>query len=505
MIAPDPSQLGLRQTSGATPARLDPAIGVSFPAFSLGPWFRKLFGKLFGTGLGFSVPALVALSGCPGAHAPSVGCGKDIDCKGSRVCTDGACVVAPLTGEAGEAPKHVLQPAPEERSAAKPSAGQGERWFRGGPGHAGATTAIGPTVEPRILWEVDLDAVVFATPTLVELEGELVAFVGTHGGRFVGVTVEGERAGELRFDLKLGGQVWGTAARSRPGADHTVLYVGNDEDTLFAIDPSAEDPRGAKDGPALLWRKRLGNCAQTHAPGPEGARCDVDGGPTVGPDGDLFVGADGVYRLSPEGDIRWHWPPEEVSERPKHVFSTPVLTADGKVYFGGQDGNVTALDAETGEQRWQYSVRADVDGSGVIGPEGAFFVGADDGRVHALRSDGSLRWSFVAQRDIRSSLGVGPDGSLYVSSFDGNLYSLEPSGEVAWVLPTGGIIHASPVVDADGTVFVGSQDDHLYAVSPKGEVLWALDLGADIDSSVVISDSGVLIVGSDDGVLRALK
>jgi outer membrane protein assembly factor BamB len=438
--------------------------------------------------------ALLGLCACPPTHPPSNGCAKDTDCKSERICVQGSCVAPPVAE-----PAVAAEPDPPPP---KPSAGQGERWFRGGPGHAGASKAVGPTREPSELWQVELGAVVFATATLAQGPEGLTAYVGTHAGRFVGVIVGGEQAGTINLDLDLGGRIWATAATKGEG-EALRLYVGNDDDTLFALAPAAEgDAR-------VVWQKRLGNCENTRSPGPEGARCDVDGGPTIGPSGDLFVGADGVYRISPDGDIRWHWPNEEQEERPKHVFSTPVVTADGRVYFGGQDGFVTALSAETGEQQWQYTVRADVDGSGVIGPDGALFIGADDGRIYALRPDGSLRWSFVAQRDIRSSLGIAPDGTVYATSFDRNLYSLAPSGEVNWVLPTGGVIHSSPVVDADGTVYFGSQDDHLYAVSPAGKVLWTLDVGADIDSSVAIveggNEAGTLVVGCDDGTLRALR
>jgi outer membrane protein assembly factor BamB len=435
------------------------------------------------------------LCGCPATHPPSAACGKDTDCKGDRICIDGDCV-APSTGPSdgdGGAREH----APE----AKPTAGQGQAWFRGGPGHAGASAAVGPKREPSLRWSVELGAVVFATPTLVTTATGTVAYVGTHGGHFVGVVVDGEQAGTIVLDLELGGRIWATAAAHGEG-DALRLYVGNDDDTLFSIAPNA-DAEGKGEGDARIsWRKRLGNCESTRAPGPEGARCDVDGGPTLAPDGDLFVGADGIYRLAPDGEIRWHWPPSDIQPRAKHVFSTPVL-ADDHVYVGGQDGFVTALAAETGAQQWQYTVQADVDGSGVIGPDGTFFIGADDGRIYSIRSDGSLRWSFVAQRDIRSSLGIAPDGTVYATSFDGNLYSLAPSGEVNWVLPSGGVIHSSPVVDIDGYVFFGSQDDHLYAVSSVGKVEWAIDLGADVDSSVAISDAGTLVIGCDDGTLRA--
>jgi outer membrane protein assembly factor BamB len=365
-------------------------------------------------------------------------------------------------------------------------------------------------------WEVDLGAVVFATPTVVAGEsGESVAYVGTHSGRFVGVAVAGARAGEIVLDLDLGGRIWGTAAADDEGR----LFVGSDDDKLYGIDPAAEK---------VLWALPLGSCQPTRAPGPEGARCDVDGGPTLGPKGDLFVGADGVYRVSRDGEIRWHWPSEATQKpveeqgdgkkdggakskpKPKkpiegaHVFSTPLVTEDGKIYFGGQDGYVTSLDHD-GMERWRYKVGrgTDVDGSPGWDEDGGIFVGADDGRVLALRSDGSLRWSFLAQKDIRSSVGVGPDGTLYVTSFDRNLYALSPGGEVRWVLPTGGILHSSPVVDARGTVYFGSQDDHLYAVSPEGEVRWAVEFPGDVDASVSLAPDGTLVVGCDDGRLRA--
>jgi outer membrane protein assembly factor BamB len=349
---------------------------------------------------------------------------------------------------------------------------------------------VGPVETPKLAWDVDLGSVVFSTPTIADgPDGEPTAYVGTHGGRFVGVALAGARAGKLVLDLTLGGRVWATAAVDDGG----VLYVGDDDDTLYAIDPKKGE---------IIWKKQLGDCEPTRAPGPEGARCDVDGGPTLAADGDLYVGADGMYRITREGDVVWHYTADE--ERPKHVFSSPAVGTDGSVYFGGQDGFVTAL-ASDGSERWRYKVTADVDGSPALGPDGEVYVGADDGRVYALRRDGSLRWSFVAQKDIRSAVTTTPQGRIYVSSFDGNLYALEASGEVVWVFSAGGVIHSSPVVDAAGTVYVGSQDDHLYALTPKGKVRWKLVLPQDVDSSVAIAEDGTIVFGCDDGHLRAYR
>ncbi len=429
------------------------------------------------------VPAAVfcvlsAVLGCrpEATPAPKTGCTKDLDCKGERICVDSLCVDTD--------PKDALQ-----GQAAEP-ASPDDSWRRGGPAGDRPSRGRGPLDAPKTAWEVDLGSVVFARPTLgSDEQGRTVAYVGTHAGRFVGAIADGPDAGSIVTDLTVGGMVWSTAAQDRQGR----LYVGADDDTLYAIEPGASK---------ILWSKKLGDCNPARAPGPEGARCDVDGGPTIGPDGDLYVGADGVYRITTAGAVLWHWPAD--GERAKHVFSSPLVTKEGLVVFGGQDGFVTALNSD-GTQAWRYKVGADVDGSAAAGIDGSIYIGADDGRMFALRTDGSLKWSFVSQSDIRSSVAVAADGTIYLSSFDGNLYSLDPAGNVHWMLPTGGRIAASPVLDADEVVYVGSQDDRLYAVTPEGKVRWNVEFPTDIDSSVAVTDAGTLVVGSDDGKLRGLR
>ncbi len=436
----------------------------------------KSAGKRKFTGLaGFCGAAL--LLGCPETEHPEEvsGCRRDTDCKGERICEAGVCV----------APRQATANSPV---IVAPLVAGG--WRRGGPGRPDQALGTGPEGQPQIVWDVDLGAVVFASPTLAKVGGEVMALVGTHAGRFVGVVVEGARAGQVALDLNLGGMGWATAAVAEGRAE-----VGADDDTLYASDLTAK---------TVAWTLKVGNCGETRAPGPEGARCDADGGPTIGADGDLYLGADGVYRVGRDGKIRWHYP-ADAALKAKHVFAAPLVAGDGNVYVGSQDGLILSLRAADGTLRWTYNVRADVDGGPAMGEDGNLYVGADDGRLYALRSDGSLRWSFVAQKDIRSAAAVAASGAVFVGSFDGNLYALASNGDVKWVLPTGGKIAGSPVLDAAGTIYVGSQDDHLYAVSAKGRVLWTVELPGDVDASVAITDSGVLVVGCDDGHLRALK
>ena len=442
-------------------------------AFPLGP-----FGSVF---LG------LALLGCHRAPGTEAGCSKDTDCKAQRVCEDGRCVAA------APAPMEQSVTAPSESAPIPPPKVVRLEWWRGGPGSVKPLTVKGPVKAPDKAWDVDLGTVVYATPRIAThpkvAGGAPVAYVGTHGGRIVGIVVSGALEGQTVFDVRVEGRVWAS-----PAIADGILYVGSDHDRLYAFEIATRD---------LKFELKLGKCRETRAPGPEGARCDVDGGPTLGPDGDLYVGADGIYRISPRGTVRWHYPKDE--DKPKHVYSTPVVTSDGMLYVGGQDGHVTALEAGTGALKWRYKVVADVDGSPAMATDGTVFVGADDGRVYALRSDGSLRWSFVAQDDVRSSVASGPGDRLYVTSHDGNLYALKTSGEVEWVLGTAGKLQSSPVVDAEGVVYFGGQDAYLYAVSHAGKVLWRVEMPEQVDSSVAIADDGTVVVGCDDGHLRAFR
>jgi outer membrane protein assembly factor BamB len=428
---------------------------------------------------------------CGESRPPSAGCAKDVDCKGTRICRDAVCIEPPaedLASARGDA----AGDSAKALDGADAAAG-GPRPHRGGPAPLGPLTMVGPKTDPTPQWEVALGAPIVASALLVDREAVQVAFVGTHAGRFVGVTTAASGstpAGSIVIDVPIGGRIWSTAAQLQDGS----VVVGSDDDVLVAIDPAAGTER---------WRVKLGSCAATRAPGPEGARCDVDGGPTVGDDGDVYVGSDGVYRLRPDGTMIWKWP--ATVERPSHVYSSPVLDRRDGLVVGAQDGWVTRLRRSDGAESWRYKIGADVDGTAAILSDDTVVIGADDGRVHAIRSDGSLRWSFLAQRDIRSAIALGLDDEIFATSHDGNLYAIAASGEVRWVFGTQAPIQSSPVVDAEGRVYFGGQDGFVYALERDGTLAWRHEVGVDVDAAVAITREGALIFGADDGKLRAIR
>ena len=194
------------------------------------------------------------LGGCSLISRPESGCTKDTDCKQDRICEDRRCVSARELAD--EVPV-----SPDLSTAAPPSAPEKAvtaRFFRGGPGLSAAASIEGPRTAPSLRWDLDLGAVIYASPRLgTDAEGRTVAYVGTHGGRLVGVVVDGAEAGTRVLDLDLG-----VACGRRRGL--TALggfYVGTDADELVAVDLATR---------SVAWRTRLGTCKQTTAPGPEG-------------------------------------------------------------------------------------------------------------------------------------------------------------------------------------------------------------------------------------------
>jgi outer membrane protein assembly factor BamB len=260
----------------------------------------------------------------------------------------------------------------------------------------------------------------------------------------------------------------------------------------------------------VMWRLPLGTCDPPRARGPVGTRCDVAAPAVPAPEGDLYVAADGVYRVGAEGTIRWHYPPAGVPSF--HVDSTP-LALEEVVVFGGQDGFVTAL-AHDGTLRWQSLVGADVDGTPARLPDGTIAIGADGSTVRVLdATDGRVLATWTLGGDVRGGIAVGADGTLFVGSLDGRFYALDPAndgvgdgvGAIRFVVPTGDAIASTPTIAADGRVLFGGRDDQLYAVDPSGRVDWRLALSGDIEGQVAIAPGGTLIVGCDDGVLRGLR
>lgn len=161
----------------------------------------------------------------------------------------------------------------------------------------------------------------------------------------------------------------------------------------------------------------------------------------------------------------------------KWVRMAPVL--DGEVlYSANVAGQVTAVRAGDGRQRWRTDVEAWLS-AGVDVGGGAVYVGSAEGTVIALdAADGTVRWRRDVVGELLAPPAAGPDGRVYVRTVDGRLLALAAdSGEIRWThegdVPALSLRGNSQPLPVSGGVLVGQDNGMVAALhGDTGEPLW---------------------------------
>jgi outer membrane protein assembly factor BamB len=187
------------------------------------------------------------------------------------------------------------------------------------------------------------------------------------------------------------------------------------------------------------------------------------------------------------------------------VDSSPVVTADGVVYFGSNDGKVYALRAFDGIRTWDFATGGAVRSSPAMDQNGNLYVGSDDGFLYALDPQGSQLWTFPTNAPISSSPAIYSTAALFFGSESGNFYSLNLDGTQRWSFTAGGAIRSSPALDGDANSFFGADDGKLYALDKDGNLLWSFTTEGSVSSSPILDLNSNLYFGSDDGNFYALN
>jgi len=203
---------------------------------------------------------------------------------------------------------------------------------------------------------------------------------------------------------------------------------------------------------------------------------------------------------------------------------SPVCTGE-VVLFGSGDGNLYALDAATGRERWRAPQGGAVHATPAVEGGRVFVVSRRGGLTATDLATGRRLWSFPIGADVPFAWGydfllsspavVG--GTVYVGSGDGHLYAVEArTGRERWRLKTNGRVRSSPAVDG-GVLYFGSQDGRVWAVDvASGKPKWTFEIGGfsldlqkegydrrSIQSTPALSADG-LFIGTRDGHAYAL-
>jgi outer membrane protein assembly factor BamB len=246
-------------------------------------------------------------------------------------------------------------------------------------------------------------------------------------------------------------------------------------------------------------------------------------------DGTAYFGSNDHYLYAvnlADGLQRWKF------KTGSRVTSSPAVY-NGAVFFASYDGNIYAVDAKSGEQRWKFASEgerrfmgrhlhgADPAGESMPDPFDFYlsspaidadtvYVGSGDGNVYALDAQsGTLRWKFRTGNVVHASPAIA-NGMVYIGSWDSYFYALDAkSGQERWRFKTGedheianqvGI--QSSALIADGTVYFGCRDSNLYALdAASGAKKWVYSNKGSWVISTPIAKEGTLYFATSDSAL----
>jgi len=370
----------------------------------------------------------------------------------------GACVLS-LAGCGGLRVDHSLDPGP----------GDWPMFARDGQ-RSGATT---PQVRPPLHreWEQDVSAGIGnGSPVIV---GSVV-FVATLRGELYGFDVAtGTGLGSSRF---------GEAIQGSPVIDSTTAYVAlsNTRESLAAYDFVSGKVR---------WKRNYG---------------DLEASPLLY-NHRLYVGnTSGVFVCVDPGTGEQIWKFELPANRRMSGVRSSAAAESSRIVFGGEDGFLYALQADSGSLCWKYDTGSPVTATPLI-TAGMAFAGNRRGIVTAIGcATGKLIWRFDAGAPVFANPVRAGDLTL-VATIAGRVIGVRTrDGSPAWSVDLGGPVSAGGAVAGDVAYF-GTLRKEIYALDPlHGTILWKGDAGGRVHTSPAVAN-GRVFIATDNRVVIAFR
>lgn len=217
---------------------------------------------------------------------------------------------------------------------------------------------------------------------------------------------------------------------------------------------------------------------------------------------------------------------------------TAPVYHQGKVFFAYVDGNLVAVDANTGKQIWTRKLAGHLESS-PMAVGGTLYLGTDKANVVALSAfSGKVLWRFNSPGAIKASPSF-HDGRIFVGDYESGMFCLdardgkllwrtntskapafgeggfysspaiafgrvyagrddgtifafdETTGKIDWSFPTNNFVYGSPAVarvpGTPPTVYIGSYDEHFYALNAlTGKQLWRYSVGGPVPGTATV-------------------
>lgn len=230
----------------------------------------------------------------------------------------------------------------------------------------------------------------------------------------------------------------------------------------------------------------------------------------------FFANAEGnVFAVDQGGEEVWSRTiPREAAEEKPARFDAPLACFRDTLFAGSMHGVLYALDAGTGEVRWQR----DLDGT-ILGTANAWFPpgAGTDGRVfaieqaegvlHAFRiADGEPLWQSAPTNRCDGSPGVGRDAVVFGSCASAlHIFSPETGALLREAKLGDESQVAGGVAVVDAMAFSGSRSGSIVSIALEaGESVWTnTDCDDEIFTTPAVNREWV-VAGASDGRIYAL-
>jgi len=269
-----------------------------------------------------------------------------------------------------------------------------------------------------IKWKYKTEGKIFSSPAVCNG----VVYIGSEDHCLY--AIDG-KSGEIHWKFTTGGAVHSSSAVYK-----NVVYFGSYDGFYYALNATSGK---------LIWRFKTG--------------------------GEKFVGRKGLWNMAPKSQY--------MEDQYDFFLSSPVLDLNDKdltVYFGSSDGNLYALNANTGKKKWAFKTNGIVHNSPAL-YRGKVYFGSWDTYLYALDArTGKLQWKFKTGEQpvyhllegIQSSPTCA-DGMLYFGSRDGFFYALNATtGKQAWKYSANNSWVLTTAAIKDGLVYAGTSDTFLF-------------------------------------------
>lgn len=225
------------------------------------------------------------------------------------------------------------------------------------------------------------------------------------------------------------------------------------------------------------------------------------GGPAVGPDGSIYVGAQGAkfYAIKPDGTEKWTF------ETCGNVEGFPAVTSDNNIYVvaNGTVATLYSINANTGAAEWTKELAGGTGSAVVVDADGNVYVGTNEG-IWSFTADGTQRWNTTGINVTeRGSFAI--NGTVLYAALkktDGVAAIDMATGDVKWKSAKGSNDSYFPIVGPDGTVYYTSKGGkRVYAINPDGSLKWETEEAAAlIYAGVVLTKDGKLYIGTQANI-----